>query len=69
MKVNGSHTNQINLMVQNRQKQMKTKQTSSDIESQKLELVRLRIRNKFYDREEILRKVVQEMYENDLRNK
>ncbi len=69
MRVTGSNTSQINLMVQNRQKQMNTKRTSADIETQKLELVRLRIRNKFYDREEILRKVVQDIYENDLRNK
>ncbi len=69
MKVNGIHPNQINLMIKNSQKQMKIKRTSADIEAQKLELVRLRIRNKFYDRDEILRKVVQDLYENDLRNK
>jgi len=40
-----------------------------DIEKEKLELIKLRIRNKYYDRDEVLLKVVQEIYEQDFRNK
>lgn len=56
-------------MVQNREKVAKAKAPTRSFEAQKLELVRLRIRNKFYERDEILRKVVQEMYEHDVRLK
>ena len=42
---------------------MKKNRLQSDFEEQKLELIRMRIKNKFYDREEILQKVVQEIYE------
>lgn len=49
--------------------EMKSKLGQSSIEYQKLELIRLRIKNKFYDRENILLKVVQEMYERDIRSK
>ncbi len=38
-----------------------------NFEEQKLELIRLRIKNKFYDRDEILQKVVQEIYEKNIR--
>lgn len=48
---------------------MKNKADSNDFEKQKLDLIRLRIRNKFYDREEILQKVVHEIYEADIRNR
>ena len=69
MKVNNSQQNYAGSAVQNRDKVNKVKASSSNIETQKLELVRLRIRNKFYERDEILRKVVQEMYEYDVRYK
>jgi len=52
-------------------KEIKMTQEVKDknFEDQKLELIRLRIQNKFYEREEILQKVVQELYEQDLKNK
>jgi hypothetical protein len=46
---------------------MKEKPGQVNIEIQKIELIRLRIKNKYYDREEILLKVVQEMYEHDIK--
>jgi len=69
MGISGIKSNQINLMAQKRENQIRNNRNTVNIEAQKLDLVRLRIRNKFYDREEIMRKVVHEMYENDLRNK
>jgi hypothetical protein len=46
---------------------LETKVEKSSLESQKIELIKLRIKNKYYDRDEILQKVVQEMYERDIR--
>ncbi len=46
---------------------MRKNRLQSDFEEQKLELIRMRIKNKFYDREEILQKVVQELYEKNIR--
>jgi len=46
---------------------MRKNRLQSDFEEQKLELIRMRIKNKFYDREEILQKVVQEIYEKNIR--
>jgi len=54
-------------MLRKRDTGMKEKSGQSDFEIQKIELIRLRIKNKFYDREEILLKVVQEMYEHDIK--
>ncbi len=48
---------------------MDNSQKKFDIEKEKLELIRLRIRNKYYDRDEILQKVVQEIYEQDFRRR
>ena len=56
-------------MVDDKGKKMKNKTEAYEFEQQKLDLIRLRIRNKFYEREEILQKVVQEIYEFDIRNK
>ncbi len=50
-------------------KKMKEDKEIMDLEKEKIELIRLRIRNKYYDREEILQKVVQEIYEQDFRRK
>ncbi len=69
MRVENSQLNYTGSQVQNKAKTIKTKSASQGIEAQKLELVRMRIRNKFYERDEILRKVVQEMYEHDVRYK
>jgi len=69
MRVENNQLNYTGRQVQNKAKTVKSKPASQGIEAQKLELVRLRIRNKFYEREDILRKVVQEMYEHDVRYK
>jgi len=37
------------------------------LQDQKLELIKLRIKNKYYDRDEIIQKVIQEIYERDLK--
>ncbi len=39
----------------------------NDLEQKKLELIYLRIRNKFYEREEILEKVVQEIINREVK--
>lgn len=39
----------------------------SELERKKLELIKLRIKNKYYDREEILEKVVSEIIKNEIR--
>lgn len=57
------------LMIERKENIMKSKPKGNTFEKQKLDLIRLRIRNKFYEREEILQKVVQDIYEYDLRNK
>ncbi len=69
MKVENTQLNYMGRNVQNKAKTVKSKSVPQGIEAQKLELVRMRIRNKFYERDEILRKVVQEMYEHDVRYK
>lgn len=46
---------------------MNPKVERSNLEKDKIELIKLRIKNKYYDRDEILLKVVQEIYERDLR--
>ncbi len=69
MKVENTQLNYAGRHVQNKAKTVKSKSVTQGIEAQKLELVRLRIRNKFYERDEILRKVVQEMYEHEVRYK
>jgi hypothetical protein len=54
-------------MNNNKGSKLETKVEKSSLESQKIELIKLRIKNKYYDRDEILQKVVQEMYERDIR--
>lgn len=39
----------------------------SSLQDQKIELIKLRIKNKYYDRDDILQKVIQEIYERDVR--
>lgn len=48
-------------------KRMNPKLDRSSLEKDKFELIKLRIKNKYYDRDEVLLKVVQEIYERDLR--
>lgn len=69
MKIENTQYNYTGRMVEQKNKASKPKSTSAQMEAQKLELVKLRIRNKFYEREDILVKVVQEMYQHDVRYK
>lgn len=46
---------------------MKADADQSSLQDQKIELIKLRIANKYYDRDDILRKVIQEIYERDIR--
>jgi len=46
---------------------MNPKLERSSLEKDKIELIKMRIKNKYYDRDEVLLKVVQEIYERDLR--
>lgn len=46
---------------------MKADADQSSLQDQKIELIKLRIENKYYDREDILQKVIQEIYERDIR--
>ena len=46
---------------------MKADTGQSSLQDQKIELIKLRIKNKYYDREDILQKVIQEIYERDVR--
>ena len=39
----------------------------SSIKNKKIELIKLRIENKYYEREDVLQKVIQEIYERDIR--
>ena len=50
-------------------KNVKNKSGSSNIETQKFELIKLRIKNKYYDRDEIIKRVVQEICECDIKKK
>ncbi len=45
----------------------KKEEEMNDLEQKKLELIYLRIRNKFYEREEILEKVVQEIINREVK--
>lgn len=46
---------------------MKSDGDNSSLQDQKIELIKLRIKNKYYDRDDILQKVIQEIYERDVR--
>lgn len=48
-------------------RKMKADADQSSLQDQKIELIKLRIANKYYDRDDILRKVIQEIYERDIR--
>ncbi len=39
----------------------------SDLERKKMELIKLRIKNKYYDRQEILERVVSEIIKNEMK--
>jgi len=46
---------------------MKSEDERTSLQNQKIELIKLRIKNKYYDRDDILQKVIQEIYERDVR--
>ena len=46
---------------------IKSEDGGSSLQDQKIELIKMRIKNKYYDREDILQKVIQEIYERDVR--
>ena len=46
---------------------LKSENNESRLQDQKIELIKLRIKNKYYDRDDILQKVIQEIYERDIR--
>lgn len=46
---------------------IKSDNGGSRLQDQKIELIKLRIKNKYYDRDDILQKVIQEIYERDIR--
>lgn len=52
-----------------KEKLMHNRSNRSNFQQQKMELIRLRIKNHYYDRDEILKKVVQEVYERNIKNK
>lgn len=54
-------------MEEDRKSQAKKETIMKNIEKEKLELIQLRIRNKFYEREEILEKVVQEIINREVK--
>jgi len=47
--------------------EVKPEDGGSSLQDQKIELIKLRIKNKYYDRDDILQKVIQEIYERDVR--
>ncbi|MEJ2055135.1 MAG: hypothetical protein P8X42_14560 [Calditrichaceae bacterium] len=46
---------------------MEAEPEQTSLQDQKIELIRLRIKNKYYDRDDIIRKVIQEIYERDVK--
>jgi hypothetical protein len=54
-------------MEEDRISKSKKEKLMKELEKEKLELIQLRIRNKFYDREEILEKVVNEIIHHEIR--
>jgi len=49
--------------------EMVGKQDQAGIEKQKIDLIKLRIKNKFYDREDVYEKVIHELLNKELKIK
>jgi len=48
---------------------MDTQDKRDKLEAEKIELIKLRIENKYYDREEVLIKTIQEIFDSELNPK
>ena len=47
--------------------EMGSKDQNSNIEKQKIELIKLRIKNKYYEREEVFDRVISELLRNEIK--
>lgn len=47
--------------------EMTSKDLTDNIEKQKIDLIKLRIKNKYYDREEVFERIISEIIEKELR--
>ena len=47
--------------------EMTSKDLDDNIEKQKIDLIKLRIKNKYYDREEVFERVINELIQKELR--
>jgi len=47
--------------------EMTSKELDDNIEKQKIDLIKLRIKNKYYDREEVFERVIYELMRNELK--
>ena len=48
-------------------REMAPKDLDENIEKQKIDLIKLRIKNKYYDREEVFERVIDELIQNELK--
>ena len=46
---------------------MTSKELDDNIERQKIDLIKLRIRNKYYDREEVFERIINELIRSELK--
>ena len=47
--------------------EMTSKELDDNIERQKIDLIKLRIRNKYYDREEVFERIINELIRSELK--
>ncbi len=51
------------------EKNMNAQEKKDQLEAEKIELIKLRIQNKYYDREDVLIKTIQEIFDSELNPK